>query len=403
MDDLVLCPNPLRLAAGVDAACLPFGMETARRTRAFHQGLSAYQPTPLACLPHLARALGLGAVLVKDESKRFGLKAFKALGGSYAMGLALADALGIPAQEASPARVASPEARRRLGQMRFVTATDGNHGRGVAWAARELGHRAEIFMPKGSARARVEAIRALGAECTVTELGYDDTVRLAARHAEACGGMLLQDTAWPGYEQAPLRIMQGYCTLALECLEQMDAAGLGLPTHLFLQAGVGSFAGALLAFFTAHAGKAPVACTVEPHAANCHCLSFEEGDGKPHAAAGPMDTIMAGLACGEPNPLSWQILKNHAAGGLSLGEGVAANGMRLLAAPESGDPAVVSGESGASAMGALEYLMTRESMAENRALLGLGPSSRVLVVSTEGDTNPAMYRDVVRYGRFACL
>ena len=112
---------------------------------------------------------------------------------------------------------------------------------------------------------------------------------------------------------------------------------------------------------------------------------------------------MAGLACGEPNPLSWQILKSHAAGGLSLGEGVAANGMRLLAAPESGDPAVVSGESGASAMGALEYLMTRESMAENRELLGLGPCSRVLVVSTEGDTNPAMYRDVVRYGRFACL
>ena len=403
MDELMLCMNPLRRKAGVDPCCLPFGMDAALRTRTFHRGLAAYQPTPLASLPHLARELGLGSVLVKDESRRFGLKAFKALGGSYAMGLALAERLGTPPEEASPARVASPDARRRLGQLRFVTATDGNHGRGVAWAARELGHRAEVFMPKGSASARVCAIRALGAECTVTDAGYDDTVRLASRHAEACAGILLQDTAWPGYEEAPLRIMQGYLTLALECLEQMQAAGLGLPTHLFLQAGVGSFAGALLAFFTAIAGEAPVACTVEPHAASCHYLSFKEGDGLPHASAGPLDTIMAGLACAEPNPLSWQILKSHAAGALSLGEGVAANGMRLLAAPLSGDPAVVSGESGASAMGALEYLMTRESMAGNRALLGLGPASRVLVVSTEGDTNPAMYRDVVRYGRFACL
>ena len=402
MDDLLLCMNPMRRAGGVDPACLPFGMETARRTRAFHRGFAAYGPTPLESLPHLARELGLGAVLVKDESRRFGLKAFKALGGSYAMGLALAELLGMPQEEASPARLASPGARRRLGRLRFVTATDGNHGRGVAWAARELGHGAEVFMPKGSAAPRVEAIRALGASCTVTELGYDDTVRLASRHAEAIGGVLLQDTAWPGCGEAPLRIMQGYCTLALECLEQMKAAGQERPTHLFLQAGVGSFAGALLAFFTALSGAAPVACTVEPHAASCHFLSFKAGDGLPHASSGPMDTIMAGLACGEPNPLSWQILKSHAAAGLSLGDGVAANGMRLLAAPLSGDPAVVSGESGASAMGALEYLMTRDRMAENRALLGLGASSRVLVVSTEGDTRPSMYRDVVRYGRFAC-
>ena len=217
--------------------------------------------------------------------------------------------------------------------------------------------------------------------------------------ADANGYVLMQDTAWNGYEEIPLWIMQGYLTLGLEVLDQLAALEV-MPTHCFLQAGVGSFPGAVAGFLTEALGdKAPKFIVVEPHAANCHYVSALAGDGEPHGVTGDLRSLMAGLACGEPNPISWGILRDYAFAFLSCPDYVAANGMRVLAAPLQGDPPVLSGESGASTAGALEWLCRRTpDAAAFRNSLELDENSVVLLVSTEGDTAPAVYRNVVWYG-----
>ena len=178
----------------------------AEKARRFHSGLPGYAPTPLVSLDGLAHSLGVSKIWIKDESKRFGLNAFKALGGSYAMARCLSEKLGKPLEEMSFEELCAPAARRALGDITFVTATDGNHGRGVAWAARLLGQKAVVYMPKGSAAERLENIRAQGAQAEITEYNYDDAVRLANRMAEEHGWILIQDTAWPGYEEIPAHI-----------------------------------------------------------------------------------------------------------------------------------------------------------------------------------------------------
>ena len=197
----------------------------AEKARRFHSGLPGYAPTPLVSLDGLAHSLGVSKIWIKDESKRFGLNAFKALGGSYAMARCLSEKLGKPLEEMSFEELCAPAARRALGDITFVTATDGNHGRGVAWAARLLGQKAVVYMPKGSAAERLENIRAQGAQAEITEYNYDDAVRLANRMAEEHGWILIQDTAWPGYEEIPAHIMQGYTTLAAETLQQLEEKG----------------------------------------------------------------------------------------------------------------------------------------------------------------------------------
>ena len=210
----------------------------AERARRFHSGLPGYAPTPLVSLDGLAHSLGVSKIWIKDESKRFGLNAFKALGGSYAMARCLSEKLGKPLEEMSFEELCAPAARRALGDITFVTATDGNHGRGVAWAARLLGQKAVVYMPKGSAAERLENIRAQGAQAEITEYNYDDAVRLANRMAEEHGWILIQDTAWPGYEEIPAHIMQGYTTLAAETLQTAGleaactAAEVGCNTFL---------------------------------------------------------------------------------------------------------------------------------------------------------------------------
>src|SRR5699024_3974062 len=222
------------------------GLEVQKAAQVFHSTIPGYEATPLTALDHLARRLGVSQVLVKDESKRFGLNAFKALGGSYAMARHLGEQLGLSQDQLTFEALGTPEAREKLGERTFVTATDGNDGRGVAWAARQLGHRAVVYMPKGSARERLENIRAQGAQAEITDLNYDDAVRLADRMGREHGWTLIQDTAWPGYEEIPAWIIQGYTTIAQEIADQLEEKGWEKPTHLFLQAGVGSFAGAML-------------------------------------------------------------------------------------------------------------------------------------------------------------
>ncbi len=370
--------------------------ETMKRVTAFHRGVPGYAPTPLVSLPNLAGRLGVSKIWVKDESKRFGLNAFKSLGGSYAVARCVAERLGLSEQEFSFSELNTPQARAKAGTLTFVTATDGNHGRGVAWAARVLGHRAVVYMPKGSAPERLANIRAQGAEAEITPWNYDGAVRHAAKIAEENGYILVQDTAWPGYETIPAWIMQGYTTLAGEILDQL---GDEIPTHLFLQAGVGSFAGAALGCFVNRWGeRRPAACIVEPEKADCLFRTAQADDGSIHTVTGDMDSMMAGLCCGEPCTLSWKILDAYADGFLSVSDDCSALGMRLLGRPEGEDPLVVSGESGAVGAGVLAALRTRTAFAGLRDALRLDGDARVLLISTEGDTDQENYRKVLWEG-----
>lgn len=367
--------------------------KTISLVRHFHESFPQYQPTPLVSLPKMAEYLGLHSLYVKDESYRFGLNAFKVLGGCYAMGNCIAEKIGRKISETDYTCLTGEEIRKELGQMTFFTATDGNHGRGVAWAARILGQKAVIRMPKGTAEARLMNIRREGAEVSIEEINYDDCVRLAATQAKSCShGVVIQDTAWPGYEQIPIWIMQGYGTMVAEAMEQM---GGEIPTHVFIQAGVGSLAGAVIGYFSRKYGKnAPIMIVVEADAADCHYRSALALDGNPRFVKDEMFTMMAGLACGEPNSISFSILKNHADGFVSCPDWVSSLGMRLLAAPIKGDKPVTSGESGAVCMG-LVYALMMKKCESLRRFLNLDIHSRVLIFSTEGDTDPENYHRVV--------
>jgi diaminopropionate ammonia-lyase len=358
-----------------------------------------YALTPLVSLGALAGALGVSAVFVKDESRRFGLNSFKALGGSFAMAMALSAMWGL-----APEKCLWPNlleaSRERPGEVVFVTATDGNHGRGVAWAAAWLGQKAVVLMPKGSDPERAENIRAEGAECHVTDLDYDDAVREAAEMAKEDGRILLQDTALPGHEFISGMAMLGYATMVEEILGELSKLG-AVPAHLFLQAGVGSFAAAILGRFRHVLGeRCPAVVIAEPASAGCLFRSMEAGDGNTRAAGGEMDTIMAGLACGEPNPLGWPILRDYAFGAMRCGDQIAADGMRMLAAPLPGDRPIVSGESGAVTCGLLGRLRLHDGCRKMGEGMGLDGSSVVLLISTEGDTSRDMYRRVVWHGLY---
>ncbi len=373
-----------------------FSVEEAKKARSFHSRMAGYQPTPLASLDELAKAIGVKKILVKDESYRFGLNAFKVLGGSYAIGKLLCEEEGIDIDAFDFAEYKANNA----GKMTFATATDGNHGRGVAWAARELGQNAKVYMPKGAAKDRVENIRAEGAECTVTDLNYDDAVRLACENADKHGWKVVQDTSWEGYTKIPTWIMQGYCTMADEAVEQMQEYGVEKPTHVVLQAGVGAMAGGVLGFLTNKFDpKELSAIVVEPDNAACIYASAISENGDMVNVTGDLETIMAGLACGEPNPLGWDILKANSAHFLSCEDKMAALGMRVLGNPLGNDPKVISGESGAIGVGLLATIAHSPEKDKLLAEFGLNQDSVVLLFNTEGDTDPVHYREVVWEGK----
>lgn len=377
-------------------------IEEGEKARAFHQSFPQYEVTPLTELPLMADHLGLGTLFVKDESYRFGLNAFKVLGGSYSMAKYVAQKLGKDVSELTYDVFTSEELRKEFGQATFFTATDGNHGRGVAWAAKRLGQKAVIFMPKGTTETRLKNIEKEGATVTIEELNYDDCVRKAvAEAAKVDNGVVVQDTAWDGYEEIPSWIMQGYGTMALEAGDQLNEKGV-MPTHIFVQAGVGSLAGAVTGYFTNLYKDAPVKpkiIVVEAQAADCLYQGALAGDGKPRIVGGDLQTIQAGLACGEPNTISWDILRNHVDVFVSAPDWVAELGMRMTAAPLKGDKPIVSGESGAVPFGTVAAIMTMDAYKELRDALGLGKDSKVLCFSTEGDTDPIRYKEIVWEGK----
>ena len=368
----------------------------------FHKSLPNYKATPLVELDNLAKHYGVKKVWLKDESKRFGLNAFKVLGGSYAIGKYLSQRLGKDINELPYNVLISDEVKKELGDVTFVTATDGNHGRGVAWMANRLKQKSVVYMPKGSAQMRFDAIAREGADVTITDLNYDDAVRLANKGAEDYGWIMVQDTAWDGYEEIPLWIMQGYSTIINEVVEQLKACGNEKPTHVFLQAGVGSFAGAVQGYLAhLYGDDRPITVICEPHGANCIYKSMEANDGNPHNVGGDLTTIMAGLACGEPNTISWKILRDNADFSVSCDDQIAARGMRVLSSPLGDDTRVISGESGAVGLGLFTILSERkEEFAELMKELKIDENSKILCISTEGDTDVEGYRNVVWNGAY---
>ena len=368
-------------------------VEEIKKARAFHESFPQYTETPLADLQKMADFLHLGTVKIKDESYRFGLNAFKVLGGSYAIARYIADETGKDVSELPYSVLTSEKLKEEFGTATFFSATDGNHGRGVAWAANKLHQKAVIIMPKGSTETRLNNIKKENAEAWISDVNYDECVRQAAKlAAETEHGVVVQDTAWEGYEKIPAWIMQGYGTMADEAAEAFGER----PTHIFVQAGVGSLAGAMVGYFAnKYMDNPPIMTVVEAAPAACLYKGAVAGDGELRIVDGDMDTIMAGLACGEPNITSWDILKNHVRCFIAAEDNVAARGMRMLNAPLKGDSQVCSGESGAAPFGALATIMLNDEYKELREALELNENSKVLLFSTEGDTDPERWRNII--------
>lgn len=381
----------------IDSLLSSFSTKIVKEVHAFQKSHPKYTETPLIALNNLSKRLHLGNVFVKDESRRFGLKAFKVLGGVYVIGRYIAELLKIDLSELTIEQLTSKELKEKTGEITFASATDGNHGRGIAWAARELGHKAVIYLPTGAAKERVAAIEKEGAEVVVTDVNYDNTVRLIAERAKKQNWVLVQDTAWEGYEKIPRWIMQGYSTLTKEIKEQLRGQK---PTHVFLQVGVGSYAASIVAsFINEYGGDAPKFILVEPHQANCYYLSFLANDHSYRTVDGDLDTIMAGLSCGEPNPEAWKILKNYIDLSISCDDRVSALGMRILGNPLEGDQRIISGEAGSVTTGLLYLLMTDPFYENVRRKLKLNESANIILINTEGDTDEAHYREVVWEGK----
>lgn len=318
----------------------PFGLESARRAQRFHSSFPEYEKTPLVELPGLAKKYQVDGIFIKDESCRFGLNAFKVLGGSYCIGNYFAAQTGVRIEELTYDRLTGKEFRERIGERTFITATDGNHGRGIAWMANRMGQKCVVYMPKGSAQERLQKIRELGRR---------------------------------------------------------------QPTHIFLQAGVGAMSGAVAGFFADYYGTGeshPIIIIVEPSQADCIFRTAQANDGTLHKVPGELKTIMAGLACGEPCSLGWRMLSSYADYFVSMPDRVAANGMKILGNPLPGDRRIISGESGAAGFGFLAELLTNPEYRKWREELKLNEDSRILCFSTEGDTDRKSYLDIVRDGKY---
>ncbi|MCB9931024.1 MAG: diaminopropionate ammonia-lyase [Alphaproteobacteria bacterium] len=332
------------------------------------RGWEGYAPSPLHPLGWAAAEAGVAAVLYKDESPRFGLESFKALGGAYAVGRQVA---------------AWQAAGRDPAELTVCCASDGNHGRSVAWGAARYGCRAVVFVPEVMAPARRAAIERYGAR-TVTVSGYDEGLKEAARQAEAKGWVVVSDTSYPGYETIPQDVMAGYGLIAEEAVAQWDAP----PTHLFLQAGVGGMAAALALRFR-QLGVTTTLVVCEAAGAACWFRSLAEGEWQAVESQG---TIQAGLDCGEPSVLAWDMLRHHALASAWVDDRRAGDAVRRLA---QGRPALAAGE---SAVAGLATLLAAGRSASARAMLDLRPDSRVFILGSEGPTDPEGHARILANG-----
>ncbi len=348
-----------------------------------------YAPTPLVQLQGLAAELGLAALTYKDERSRFGLGSFKALGGAYAVANVLRKkvmaARGL--KQMTSKELLAGEFADIVRAATVTCATDGNHGRSVAWGAQLFGCACVIFVHEHVSQGRRDAIAKYGAEVREVKGNYDDAVRHAAATAKAEGWTVVSDTSYPGYRDIPLDVMHGYGVMAAEIAQQLAEP----PTHVFAQAGVGAMAAAICASFWLHwEDRRPRFVVVEPTRADCVYRSLEAG--RPVVVGGDLDTVMAGLACGEVSELAWEILRGGVNVAVAIDDAWALEAMKRLARPVAGDAPIVAGETGGTGLGAL---LAAQDDAHIRADLGLDEGSRVLLIGSEGDTDPLIYRKVV--------
>ncbi|MFN8051768.1 MAG: diaminopropionate ammonia-lyase [Acidimicrobiales bacterium] len=348
-----------------------------------HRAIAGYEPTALVSLPGLAGRLGVGRVLVKYELERFGLPAFKILGASWATYRLLSQRYeqqhGHPPEATTFEGVR--EAFRDLGPVTLTTATDGNHGRAVARAAKWFGLGADIYMPAGTVPARVTAIESEGARVTVIDGDYDEAVELAASTAND-DRLVVSDTSWPGYEQVPRWTSEGYLTLFAEIDEQL---GSGAPDAFVVPVGVGGLAQAALDHWPSGPPDGPVRIAVEPTAADCLYRSLVAGEMV--SVPGPHDSIMAGMNCGTLSMVAWPAMRDRFDWCVTIENDAAADAMRALAAE-----GLVVGETGAASVGALLALAAEQG---DLAGLGLGAGATVVCVCTEGATDPVNYEAIV--------
>jgi diaminopropionate ammonia-lyase len=337
-----------------------------------------HTPTPLYTLTNLAEQLGLGEIRVKDESQRFGFGAFKALGGVFAVYDELLGTLG----EAMPsstsfADLMNGKHRAITSRVTFTTASSGNHGRSVAAGAKLFGSRCVIFLPKFTSGEKEAAIRARGAQVIRVDGDYDSAVAECRRQSEENGWTIISDTSWKGYESVPRSVMRGYCVLVHEAVVQQWPQG---PTHVFVQAGVGGLAAAVIGYLWAVLPERPIAIIVEPQSADCWFQS--NAAGKPALASGDAATVMGGLACREISPVTWPIVGEATDWFMTIQEDQVAPARRLFAHPPGGDPALASGPSGCAGLAGLMRVCADKPA---YAALKLGRHSRVLLINSEGN------------------
>jgi len=359
---------------------------------AVHRSLPEYDRTPLVYLPNLATQLGLGSIRVKDESHRFGLKAFKALGATYAVYRHLCEDGPKALADLPPDRFyRDAPALLPPNSITFTTATDGNHGRGVAWVARKLNQPAVIYMPGNSAAARIEAIRSEGAEVIVVDGTYDDAVALCRHEATRHNRQIISDTSWPGYEQIPRWIQAGYVTLFREIHDCLSGPA---PSLILIPGGVGALAATAAWWYRKDPREpSPLLVCVEPEEAACLLESAASPDGTPQTSAGKLDSIMAGLNCGTPSPVAWPFVRQGFDLFLTVPDKTCLEAVRLYYRPLGDDPRLVSGESGAATLAGLLALV--KAPAPIRRRIGLGPDTHALLLNTEGDTDPEAFARLV--------
>ncbi len=366
---------------------------TAEQAYKFHSSFSNYKPTPLIELKGLAKHVGVKNIWLKDESHRFGLKAFKVLGASYAVAKLLAEMFGLSGNALTFSIFNDPRIREKIKNITFVTATDGNHGRGVAWTAQQLGCKCVVYMPKKTTLNRFENIKSHNADVIIIDGDYDDASNIARTNAQKYGWLLIQDSSWNGYEKIPLWIMHGYLSLMREIFEQTKDER---PTHFFVQCGVGSLPAAVLGYLVnLYSNELPIFVNVEPIDAGCVYESFAVNDGRLHPLTNEINTIMAGLACGIPSKLAWEILRNHSNFFVKCSDDIAVQGMKILGRMEFGDEQIVSGESGAVTTGLVFELLSNPFYKNFALQLQLNSKSKIFLISTEGDTDPDTYKKLV--------
>ncbi len=359
-----------------------------------------YEVSDLISLSGLARVLNLVDISFKDESKRFNLGSFKSLGGAYAVFQHLKSVV----EKTKDHEISSQELRSGnysdlTSVITVTTATDGNHGRSVAWGANVFGCKAIIYVPSSCSQERIEAIKKYGAEVIQSDLDYDDTVRLCADISTKEGHQVISDTSWTDYTKIPAQIMQGYSLIAKESMVEYFERSFRtaiLPSHIFIQAGVGGLAAAITGYLWDRLGEQrPKIVIVEPENAACLYASAAEGTltkASGDRETGDVHTIMAGLDCGETSPIAWKILSKGADFFMTIPDDITGTTMRLLAKSPFSDPTITAGESSIAGLAALIMVATHE---DSRDTLGLSPDSRILLMNTEGAMDKALYQKLV--------